>query len=217
EFTTGATSDQGQQAAPGMMDALRMDVHLTVPNDLVVKASDLKAPGAVIGLGALAVTLGGDVRAQKEPGKSLRLVGTVNTVRGFYDFQGRRFTILRDGTIRFEGLEEMNPSLDLKAERVIQAVTARVRVRGTVQKPQIELSSVPPLEQADILSLIVFNQPVNALGEGEQVSLAERAQAMAIGSVTGAIAQSIGSALNLNEFEINMAPKTGGGPAVTLG
>ncbi|PYR28113.1 MAG: hypothetical protein DMF98_03915 [Acidobacteria bacterium] len=217
EFTTGATSDQGEQAAPGMLDALGMDVHLTVPNDLVVKASDLKAPGAVLGLGALAVTLGGDVRAQKEPGKSLRLVGTVNTVRGFYDFQGRRFTILRDGNVRFEGLEDINPSLDLQAERVIQAVTARVRVRGTVQKPEIELSSVPPLEQADILALIVFNQPMNSLGEGDQVSLAQRAQAMAIGSVSGGIAKSVGSALNLNEFELNLAPQGGTGPEVTLG
>jgi autotransporter translocation and assembly factor TamB len=217
DFTTGATSDRGQQAAPGLMDALGMDVHLTVPNDLVVKASDLKAPGAVIGLGAMAVTLGGDVRAQKEPGKSVRLVGTVNTVRGFYDFQGRRFTILRDGNVRFEGLEDINPSLDLQAERVIQAVTARVRVRGTVQKPEIELSSVPPLEQADILALIVFNQPVNSLGEGDQVSLAQRAQAMALGSVGGGIAKSVGSALNLNEFELNLAPQGGTGPEVTLG
>jgi translocation and assembly module TamB len=213
-----AANNEGEQKPPASaLDALRMNVRLTVPDDLVVKANDLKAPGAVVGLGAMAVTLGGDIRAQKEAGKPIQVVGSVNTVRGFYDFEGRRFTILRDGSIRFEGLDPTNPSLDLKAERVIQAVTAQVHVRGTVQKPEIELSSVPPLEQADILSLIVFNQPVNALGEGDQVSLAQRAQAMAIGSVTGSIAKSIGTALNLEEFEINMAPESGGGPEVTLG
>ena len=214
----GASTNETEEKPPtSALDALRMNLHLTVPGDLVVKANDLKAPGAVVGLGATAITLGGDIRAQKEAGKPVRLVGAVNTVRGFYDFQGRRFTILRDGTVRFEGLDPTNPSLDLKAERVIQAVTAQVHVRGTVQKPEIELSSMPPLDQADILSLIVFNQPVNALGEGDQVTLAQRAQAMAIGSVTGAIAQSIGSALNLEEFEINMAPEGGSGPEVTLG
>ncbi len=217
ELPERGTGEAEQQPAPGPKDAAQIDVRVTVPNDLVVKASDLKAPGAVIGLGAMTITLGGDVRAHKEPGKGVQLVGVVNTVRGFYDFQGRRFTILRDGKVRFEGFEQINPSLDLQAERMIQAVKANVRVRGTLLKPEIELSSVPPLEQADILSLVVFNQPVNSLGEGDQVSLAQRAQAMALGSAAGGLAKSIGGALNLNEFEINVAPEGGGSPEVTLG
>ena len=42
-----------------------MDVHLTVPNDLVVKGSDLKTPDAPIGLGALNLTLGGDLASAR--------------------------------------------------------------------------------------------------------------------------------------------------------
>ena len=72
---------------------------------------------------------------------------------------------------------------------MIQGVEARVNVRGTLKKPEIVLSSTPPLEQADILSLIVFNQPINQLGEGQQVSLAQRAQALATGAVAGQLAQ----------------------------
>jgi autotransporter translocation and assembly factor TamB len=214
-----ATSDnQGQTTpTPTGMNALAMNLHLTVPDDLVVKASDLKAPDASIGLGALNLTVGGDIRLTKQPGQTFRLVGPVNTIRGYYDFQGRRFTILRDGSVRFQGLEEIDPALDIRAERVIQAVTARVNVRGTLKKPQIELSSTPPLEQADILSLIVFNQPLNTVGEGQQISLAQRAQGLATGAVAGQLAKSIGSALNLNEFEINTAPESGGGPEVTVG
>jgi translocation and assembly module TamB len=141
----------------------------------------------------------------------------VNTIRGTYDFQGRRFEILRDGTIRFEGLEQFNPSLDLRTRRIIQGVEARVNVRGTLQKPEILLTSTPPLEEADILSLIVFNQPVNQLGAGQQISLAQRAQSIATGAVASQLAQSIGSALNLDVFEIDVAPENGGGPAVTVG
>src|SRR5206468_3306398 len=138
-----------------------------------------RAPDAPIGLGAVNVTLGGDVRATKNPGTGIRLVGNVNTVRGYYDFQGRRFEILRDGTVRFEGFEEINPRLDIRTRRIIQGVEARVNIRGTLQNPEIELSSTPPLEQADIMALIVFNQPLNTLGEGQQISLAQRAEAMA--------------------------------------
>ena len=207
-----------EPASPGsVFDRLQMDVQLTVPNDLVVKAGSLQLPDAPIGLGALTVTLGGDLRATKDPGGRVRLVGAVNTIRGSYDFQGRRFEILRDGSIRFNGLDDFDPALDIRARRIIQAVEARVNVRGTLKQPEIVLSSVPPLEQADILSLIVFNQPINQLGEGQQISLSQRAQALAAGAVAGQLAMSIGRALNLDTFEIDVAPDGGGGPALTIG
>jgi autotransporter translocation and assembly factor TamB len=220
-YATQATEFESAEAeAPtptGLFDALHAYVRFTVPNDLVIKANDLKAPGAPIGLGALNITLGGDLTLQKVPYDQPRLYGVVNTVRGNYDFQGRRFEILRDGTVRFEGTDALDPALDIKTQRVIQAVTANVNVRGTLTHPEIALSSVPPLEDADILSLIVFNQPINQLGEGAQISLAQRAQGMALGAVAGQLTQSIGSALNLDTFELNLAPEAGGPAQLTVG
>ena len=219
-YATEATeyqTDANATPKPSPFEALQIDLRVTVPNDFVVKADDLKAPGAPIGLGALLVTLGGDVYVSKTPWDQVRIYGTVNTVRGHYDFQGRRFDILRDGTVRFEGLDDIDPELDIRTQRVIQAVTANVNVRGTLKKPDIVLSSTPPLEQADILSLIVFNQPLNSVGEGQQITLMQRAQSMAAGAVASQFAKSIGNALNLDEFEINLAPENGGGPEVTLG
>jgi autotransporter translocation and assembly factor TamB len=208
-----------EPATRSPFEALKMDVHLTVPDDLVVKASSLQTPDAPIGLGAMNVTLGGDIRATKEPGAPIVLVGAVNTVRGTYDFQGRRFEVLRDGGIRFVGepVTEMDPLLDIRARRIISSVEARVNVRGSVKQPEIELSSTPPLEQADILALIVFNQPLNQLGEGDQISLLQRAQSLAGGVLAGELAQSIGNALGVDTFEINLAPESGGGPQLTVG
>jgi translocation and assembly module TamB len=165
------------------------------------------------------VTLGGDLRATKEAGKQIALVGAVNTVRGNYDFQGRRFEILRDGTVRFDNapLNEMDPLLDIRTRRLIQGVEARVNVRGTLRQPEIVLSSTPPQEEADILSLIVFNQPINSLGEGQQISLARRAQELATGAIVGQLAQSIGNAIGVDTFEISTAPEGGGAASVTIG
>jgi translocation and assembly module TamB len=205
-----AASDTSSQP-PGGFAAVQMDVHLTVPDDLVVKAGDLRLPNAPISLGAMTMTLGGDVRIRKDRGEvSPNAVGVVRTIRGHYDFQGRRFEILRDGSVRFEGLTPPNPSLDIRTERVIRAVAANVTIRGSLRQPEVVLSSVPPLEQADILSLIVFNQPINQLGEGQQASLAQRAQELATGAVAGELAKSIGSALNLSEFDINTGSDNGG-------
>jgi len=146
-----------------------------------------------------------------------RLIGTVNTVRGTYDFQSRRFTILRDGTVRFEGTDDIDPALDIRTQRVIQAVTANVNVQGTLKNPKIVLTSTPPLDQADILSLIVFNQNLNSVGEGQQISLAQRAEGMATGAVAGQLAKSIGNALNLDTFEISTTPESGSAAELTVG
>jgi translocation-and-assembly-module (TAM) inner membrane subunit TamB-like protein len=217
EYASAASDTRGQTKSPSAYDALQVYVHVTVPDDLVLKGSELKTESAPIGLGALTVTIGGDVTVTKVPWDQIRLIGVVNTVRGTYTFQGRQFTILRDGTLRFEGLDEFDPALDIRTRRVIQAVDANVNLRGTLLKPVVELSSTPPLEQADILSLIVFNQPVNSLGEGQQASLAQRAEGIAAGAVAGELAKSIGNALNLNTFDIQMAPDSGATAQVTVG
>lgn len=220
EYAANSDADTATTSASATpLDALAMDVRITVPDDLVVKASTLRAPGAPVSLGALNVTLGGDLRATKSPGKSIELVGPVNTIRGTYDFQGRRFEILRDGTVRFAGdsLDELNPILDLRTRRLIQGVEARVNIGGTLTQPDIVLSSNPPLEQADILSLIVFNQPINSLGSGQQVSLAQRAQQMAASTLAGELASTVGNALGLDTFEINTSPENGAGASLTVG
>jgi len=111
----------------------------------------------------------------------------------------------------------MNPLLDVRTRRLIQGVEARVNVRGTVKQPEIVLSSTPPLEEADILSLIVFNQPINSLGEGQQASLAARAQQLATGSLAGALSTSIENALGVDMFEISTAPDSGATASVTIG
>jgi len=222
EQTAQAAADQPTQPASpptqtSLLNGLRMNIRITVPDDLIIQSSGIQVPGALMDLGALNVTLGGDLTATKEPSGNIRLNGSVNTVRGTYEFQGRRFEVLRDGSIRFEGTEDFDPRLDLRTHRVISGVDARVDIRGTVKKPEVALSSTPPLEDADILALVVFNQPLNDLGSGQQMSLVERAQSLATGAVAGTLSKSIAKALNLETFQVDVAPEKGGGPELTVG
>ena len=213
-----APAGDGERQGARGFSAVSMDVHLAIANDFVVRSNDLALPDAPIGLGAVNVTIGGDLRLVKMRGRDVvRLVGTVNTVRGTYDFQGRRFSILRDGTIRFEGGRDINPDLSVTAERPIQGVLASVNVRGTLKKPELVLSSVPPLERSEILSLIVFNQPINQIGEGQQVALAQRAQQLAAGALASTLTNSLGKALNLTEFSIQAGTDSGSAAQVTAG
>ncbi|HEX7793335.1 MAG TPA: translocation/assembly module TamB domain-containing protein [Vicinamibacterales bacterium] len=206
-----------QQQKRSTFDALKMNVRITVPDDLIVNSSGIEVPGALIDLGALNVTLGGDLTAIKEPSGTVRLTGAVTTVRGTYEFQGRRFDVLREGGLHFEGTEDFDPRLDLRTHRIIQGVDAHVDIVGTLKQPRVQLSSTPPLEDADILALVVFNQNLNQLGTGEQTALVARAQNLAAGAVTGALSKSIAKALNLETFQFDVAGENGAGPALTVG
>ena len=212
-----AAEGQTAQAEPSVFDALEMNVGLSIPSNLVLRGNDLETPNAPISMGSANITVGGVLQIHKAPGARVRLNGDVNTVRGTYAFQGRRFEILRDGRIGFSGSDEIDPLLDLTARREISGVEAFVRVRGTMRRPELAFTSNPPLDEADVLSLIIFNQPVNQLNDGQQVSLTERAGALAGGYLTAGLARSIGEALELDEFEIQAQGENGGGPSLTVG
>ena len=216
----GAPAAETASAAASPFDAAGLDIRLRIPDVLIVRGDDLRPPGTVspLGLGDVNITLGGSLRVQKAAGSPMEMIGDIRTVRGTYDFQGRRFDLQRDGRVRFEGVSLFDPALDFAATRVISGVEARVQVGGTMRRPELTLTSQPPLGEADILSLIVFNQPASQLGAGEQVSLAQRASALATGFVASKLADSLGQALDLDIFEIEAAPEGAGqGASVTVG
>jgi len=204
-------------ALPGMFDALELRLGLAIPGDLLLKGNNIKPANAPIDVGNMNAYVGGAVSIEKPSGGAIRLVGEVNTIRGSYTFQGRRFDIMRDGRIRFQGTEVVDPLLDLTARRVIQGVETFVHVRGSVRQPELSFSSNPPQDESDILSLIIFGIPTNELGEGQQVALAVRAQELAGGYLASGLSEAIGGALNLDEFEIQAAGENGLGPSITVG
>ena len=206
------------EAGPLETVAVMADVRLAVPDTLILRGTDLEAPdgGSPVGLGDINITVGGDLHFQKSAEESVRITGQVRPVRGTYEFQGREFEILRDGSIEFAGLPELNPRLDVVARRVISGVDARVHVTGTVRSPALELSSTPPLDDADILSLIVFNQPLNQLGAGQQISVARRAAALAAGFVSSRLTESIAEAFEVDLLDVDLAGASLT-PTVTIG
>jgi hypothetical protein len=213
----GEITPSNDKPRVGTYDAATIDVRLRLPDDLVLRGRDMHASFSRIGLGDMNITVGGELRIRKSPAGEPDLIGTVTVVRGFYDFQGRRFEVLRDSQIRFQGIRPVDPTLQVDAQRVISGVTAVVNIRGTARQPQVRLSSQPPLDEADVLSLIVFNQPINQLGEGERLNLAERAGGLAVGYLASPLANSIARALDLDIFEIRAAGGENGQPSIAVG
>ena len=207
----------GDNPRSGIYDTATIDVRLRLPDDLLLRGRDMHASFSRIGLGDMNITVGGDLQIRKAPAGQPDVIGTVNVVRGFYDFQGRRFEVLRDSQIRFQGTRPVDPALQVDAQRIISGVTAIVNIRGTARQPQVRLSSQPPLDEADVLSLIVFNQPINQLAGGDRLNLAERAGGLAAGYLATPLANSIAQALDLDVFEVRATGGESGQPSISVG
>ncbi len=215
--TTSAAAATAPAADEGsVFDSAALNVQVRIPDNLILRGTDIEA--ARMSIGDLNATVGGEFRVAKATDEPVVLLGAVNTVRGTYSYQGRQFEIVRDGQIAFRGDEEIDPGIDITAQRRIQGVEARVRLQGTARNPQLSLSSDPPLDESDILALIIFNQPLNQLGTRQQNSVSQRAGGVAAGFVVSPLAQALGGSLSLDQFEVQTTDDTGRvNPAVVIG
>ena len=99
------------------------------------------------------VELKADVRWDREGGDQY-LSGSVEVVRGNVEpIAGRTFTIQR-GVVQFTGGPPAAALLDVEARYTNPSATVTVRVQGTVRKPDVKLSSEPPLDESQIALLI---------------------------------------------------------------
>ncbi|HMC02564.1 MAG TPA: translocation/assembly module TamB domain-containing protein, partial [Cellulomonadaceae bacterium] len=114
-----ATAPGTPAPTTGLFAALALNVHVIAPDNLVLRGTDLRPGGPTAAqMGGVNVTVGADVQVEKQPDGPITLRGTANTVRGFYEFEGRRFILQRDGTLQFHGLPDLNPDIDVSAERL---------------------------------------------------------------------------------------------------
>jgi translocation and assembly module TamB len=154
-----------------------------------------------------AVELRGALRVTKDFRAPLIVSGTIETVRGFATFYGKKF-ILEQGRVTFPGTEEINPLLDVTTTYAVSEYVVSIQVEGSALKPQLTLSSQPEREQSDIVSLLVFGKTTDRLTTSEQSSLSSQAQAVA-GSVAASQLEKIaGTSLGLDVIEVT--PGEGG-------
>ena len=211
----------GAARTPGTLwSRTDLDVRVRIPDNMLLRGQNIRTSAAAANIGNISLVVGGDFRVQKERRRPTTLVGNVTTVRGSYEFYGRRFDILRDGRIQFQGSTPIDPALDITGQRVIQpsGVEARIRVQGTARNPSLSFSSTPPLDESDVIALIVFNRDLNSLGASDRGTVAAMAGTAAAGMVVSPITDQLGRALGLEEIDVQTTnDASGAGGIVTIG
>jgi translocation and assembly module TamB len=195
------TAAQGAEPspAPPIAEGLRLGVAVRVTRNAWIRRTDAN------------IEIAGDVRIEKRPFEPVRLIGQIHLVRGWYEFQGRKFTV-EEGTITFTGATPPEPIFDVRAVYTRAPYRITVHIEGSSQKPRLTLSSDPQLAEADILSVILFGKPTGEIGQTQSRNLQRQALQLASGYVMPELRNSVMNTLGLDALEVELPE--GQGPGV---
>jgi translocation and assembly module TamB len=182
-------------APTNFFSGLFIDGNVYVPGNTWVRGSGLNAE------------VRGSGRIQKSPRENINITGTIATVRGTFEVSGRLLTI-DQGTLIFAGGGRVNPLLNIRASGKAGDITVIVQLNGTLEQPQVSLSSIPPRDESDILSYLLFGRSVNNLSSREGQAL-QRTTTQVVGSLAArGVKDIIGRELSPDIIDVQ---GTGGG------
>ena len=192
-------TESGTSAGPIPAIPLQAAFFARLTLDLTVKIPR----GTWVYLKEGSIELMGQLRAQKVQDQEPALTGMIETVRGTYAFHGRNFR-LEQGRMTFTGTTPIDPTLDIVGRYTLPQYKVDVVIGGTARTPTLTLRSDPSLEQAEILALLLFGKPVDALTQGQRSSLETQALQAAAGYIAADLRQSVAEQLGVDVLEFAM-------------
>ncbi len=149
-----------EAAAGGASSQVRLDLAVTIDNAAHITGQGFDA------------RVGGKLHLRQQAREPLSLYGNLRLARGRVEAMGQPLE-LRRGTVSFVGPPD-NPQLDLEAEREIteDQVTAGMRIGGSLDLPQLEFYSRPPMPQAQIMAYLLGSKGIGRDGGSASVATA---------------------------------------------
>jgi|GEM_PF-2839167 len=188
--------------APAILDRADLDVAL-----------QFVRPGWVEGEGIRA-QLKGAVKIAKTSRQPLKLTGRFDIEQGIYSRFGRRF-ILESGSLVFAGRNPPRPDVEIKAVTRVSSADINLFVSGPLTKPELSLTSQPPMSQEDILAQLLFGRPASGLSQSQSGEIEDQAV-----SVLGAPASELMKGVlseKLAPDTLSFSQSTDGGVSVRTG
>ncbi len=157
EGTTGFIKKENVEA--------EIDVSVRIPSGVWVQGQGLN------------VELAGELHLVQK-GIYPTVAGELHAVRGNLIFIGRNFN-MEKGSVGFFGEDKIDPSLDIAMSTKVEGVLIRIAFRGTLQKPELILTSEPEMTEGDIISFLLFGKSIDNLDHDQANLLQRRASEIA--------------------------------------
>ncbi|MBN1481538.1 translocation/assembly module TamB [candidate division KSB1 bacterium] len=145
-----------KKAPPPVMKNLRGTLKVKMPRNIWIKNDNFRAE------------IGGNIDIIKNA-EFFELFGTINILRGQYDFLARRFK-LTEGTISFQGGEKINPMLNVTAGYTFRDAnrdkkTVYLLVNDKALNPEITFKlDDNNITEGEAVSYILFNRSPDQVG-----------------------------------------------------
>ncbi|HXG17763.1 MAG TPA: translocation/assembly module TamB domain-containing protein [Methylomirabilota bacterium] len=190
-----ATQEEGEKEktplSSGVYERLSLDLTVHVPR------------GTWVYLEEGNLELMGQVHIRKDPNQPVLFVGTIETVRGWYAFHGRKFH-LEHGRVIFTGATPLDPTLDIDARQTLNDYQIDALITGTASKPELKFQSEPHLEQADILSLLIMGKTTGTLTHGEKSNLQSQVLGATAGYLANDVRRTVAEQLGIENVELDI-------------
>jgi hypothetical protein len=146
-----ATADTSSAETPSWVTGSDIDIDVEIPAAFWIRGHGLN------------VELAGNLHIRPAE-TQLTLVGELRALRGDLQLLGRTLKLDR-GTVSFAGGDEINPTMDVALSTDVEGTKIHIILGGTVQDPQLTLSSEPQMRESDIMSVLLFGKPYNDLDD----------------------------------------------------
>lgn len=107
---------------------------------------------------------------------------------------------MENGQIIFAG-STSNPSLDIRAARVVDQITAGIWLHGSARNLKTSLYSQPDMSNSETLSYILTGKPLNKSPDDEGTDMEAAALALGLKQALPAL-QKIGSQIGLTDISV---------------
>lgn len=168
---------------------VKFDLHLTA-NDPVIGIKN--NVGDILMTGDFSV-LG------KFPDVGLR--GSFNVASGKVQFQNQQFNI-DSGVVEFNDPRSLVPFVDVYASAKVKEYSVSINIHTVNEQVQVDMSSNPPLNETDLLSLLTVGSVSSSYGIGSSLQQSGVTESLAVGIVSGTLQDKVERIGILDTFQV---------------
>lgn len=186
---------------------LSLDMDVLIPGNFEVSSSPLDLANN------FKITMEGELGVMMEPGEEdPKIMGHLRTVSGKYSSWNQNFEV-ETGSIVFTNPDEINPDIELVAEKRISRYTVQLIVGGNLEKQTYDLNvldkdgSQVPMSMPEKLSLLTLGADLSQVTSKSDSTLLSVGEDVATTSVLTAVERGAETFTGLDKVEINSDDK----------